>query len=151
MLHAHTVAAMVTVLPGAKLVPSVVETRMRSFDSSEWKTPDAPSAQESLMVFGWLGSGPRPARPRSSDAPESHERPSAVHDGACRAASKVATRSPPPPTAVTVTDMLAVRVSAPETPWAWNENVPTAADVEADTVSVLVPLPLAGGVTEAGL
>src|SRR5688500_12728253 len=97
---------MVTVLPGAKLVPSVVDTLMRSLDSSEWKTPDVPSAQESLIVLGWLGSGPRPARPSSSDAPESQERPTEVHDGACRAASKVAKRSLPPPVGLTVTDML---------------------------------------------
>src|SRR6188472_3857066 len=114
---------MVIVLPGAKLLPSVVETLRRSLDSSEWNAPDVPSAQESLIVLGWLGSGPSVPRPRRSEAPESQERPTTAQDGAWRAASKVATRSPPPPpVGFTVTDRFALRVSAPETPWAWNEN-----------------------------
>ena len=47
--------------------------------------------------------------------------------------------------------MLVVRVSAPHMPWAWKVNVPVAAPAVAETVRVLVALPLAGGVTEAGL
>src|SRR5688572_9071083 len=143
---------MVTVLPGAKLVPSVVDTLMRSLDSSEWKTPDVPSAQESLMVLGWLGAGPRLARPSTSDAPVSQDRPTVAPQlGACRAASKVAKRSLPPPVGLTVRLIPKVRVSAPLTPWAVNPKVPVVAPALADTVSVLLVLPLAGGVTVAGL
>src|SRR5687768_7495800 len=142
---------MVTVLPGAKLVPSVVDTLIRSFDSSEWNVPDAPSAQESLIVLGWLGSGPRLARPRSSDAPESHERPTVVQDGACRAASKLANRSLPPPAGLTVSEMLADRVFAPLVPWAWMVKLPVVAPAVAAMVRVVLAVPFAGGVTEAGL
>jgi hypothetical protein len=41
-----------TTLPGAKFVPSTVDTLILSFDSSVWKVPEVPSAQESLMVLG---------------------------------------------------------------------------------------------------
>ena len=43
-------------------------TRMRSMDSRSWNTPQVPSAQESAMVLGWLGSGPPGivSRPTSS-------------------------------------------------------------------------------------
>ena len=34
-----------------------------------------PSAQELLMVLGWLGSGPTPSRPSRRMGPESHRRP----------------------------------------------------------------------------
>ena len=56
-------------------MPSSVETLRLSFDSSEWNVPDVPSAHELAIVLGWLGSGPLPSRPRSRDAPESHELP----------------------------------------------------------------------------
>ena len=51
-LYAQTVALTFTVLPAASVLPSVVAITMRSFDSSEWKVPDVPSAQELLIVFG---------------------------------------------------------------------------------------------------
>jgi hypothetical protein len=105
VVHAHTVALMRTVLPGARSVPSVVSTLIRSFDSSKWKLPEVPSAQESLMVLGWLGSGPRPARPRSRDAPESQAAPTVPHFGACSAASHTAVL---PICTVTVTESLAL-------------------------------------------
>ena len=76
-----------TVLPAARSVPSSVETLRRSFDSSKWKTPEAPSVHEVLIVFGWLGSGPLVLRPRSSEGPESHELPTAAHFGALSVAS----------------------------------------------------------------
>jgi len=82
VLQAQTVALTVTVLPGAKALPSVVDTTIRSFDSSKWKLPEVPSAHEPLMVLSWLGSGPRLARPRSSEGPESQELPTAPHFGA---------------------------------------------------------------------
>src|SRR5688572_18853374 len=94
-----------TVLPGAKFVPSTVDTFRRSLDSSEWNAPDAPSAQESLIVLGWLGSGPRALRPRRSAAPESQELPSVLQAGAWRAASKTAVWPPPPPAGLTVDDI----------------------------------------------
>ena len=112
-------ASIRTVLPGANAEPSVVETFRRSFDSSEWKAPEVPSAQEPSMVLGWLGSGPRPARPSSSEAPESQERPTVAHLGAWSAASKAAASSPPPPTEVTVRERLAERVSEVPVPWTW--------------------------------
>ena len=102
---------MVTVLPAAKLVPSVVKTRTRSFDSSEWNAPDVPSAQASLMVLGWLGSGPSDARPRTSEVPVSHELPTVAHFGACRTASNTAV--PPGLEAVTVTVSVALAAPSP--------------------------------------
>src|SRR5712691_6857839 len=87
---------MFTVLPVAKFVPSVVDTLIRSFDSSEWKVPVVPSAQEPMIVLGWLGSGPTPSRPVSS-VPESHELPTVPHLGAFRTGSKTAVPPPPPP------------------------------------------------------
>jgi hypothetical protein len=53
--------------------------------------------------------------------------------------------------AVTVSETLKTRVVLPLTPWAWNVEVPVAAEPETATVSVLFTLPFAGGVTEAGL
>ena len=41
-----------TVLPAANEVPSTVETLIRSFDSSKWKSPDVPSAHVPLMIGG---------------------------------------------------------------------------------------------------
>ena len=79
--HAQTVASMRTVLPGAKGVPSSVETRIRSLDSSEWYRPAEPSAQEPAMVFGAFSSGPTAPRP-SSSAPESQELPTPAHRAA---------------------------------------------------------------------
>ena len=52
MFQAQTVALTFTVLPAAKALPSVVETTMRSLDSSEWNVPEMPSAQEVLIVLG---------------------------------------------------------------------------------------------------
>src|SRR5262245_10467282 len=103
VVQAQTVASIRSVLPAAKLLPSVVDTLIRSLDSSEWNVPDVPSAQESAIVLGWLGSGPRAARPSTSEAPVSQERPTVDPQlGACRAASKVAIKSPPPPVGLTV-------------------------------------------------
>ena len=65
----------------------VVKTFRRSFDSSEWNVPEVPSAQEALIVFGWFGSGPRFARPRTSEVPVSQELPTVAHLGALRVAS----------------------------------------------------------------
>lgn len=83
-LYAQTVAVTFTVLPGAIALPSVVATTRRSFDSSEWKVPDVPSAHELLMLFGWLGSAPPDSvsRPRMSDGPESHPEATFTHFGA---------------------------------------------------------------------
>src|SRR4030095_1861877 len=83
VVQAHTVASIRTVLAAAQAAPSTGETRMRSFDSSEWNVPEVPSAHESLIVFGWLGSGPMVPRPSSSDAPESHDAPTVEHRGTC--------------------------------------------------------------------
>src|SRR5438477_6989575 len=138
---------MVTVLPGAKLPPSVVATLRRSFDSSEWNVPDVPSAQELLIVLGWFGSGPSAARPSTSDAPVSQETPTLPHFGALSVGSYTAVSAPAP---VTVRLMLAVRVVVPEVPVTVTVEVPVAAVVEAVNVRVDVPLPLAGGVTELG-
>ena len=57
---------------------------MRSLDSSEWKVPKVPSAQELLMVLGWLGSAPPDivSLPSSNDGPESHDEPTVAHFGA---------------------------------------------------------------------
>src|SRR4030095_10738602 len=75
VVQAQTVASMRACLPAAKLVPSAVETLRRSFDSSEWNVPDVPSAHESLIVFGWLGSGPSAARPVKHQRPEAQGAP----------------------------------------------------------------------------
>src|ERR1043165_9881572 len=48
---------------------------------------------------------------------------------------------------VTVRDRPAFRVSAPLTPWTWKGEVPVAWAPETVTVSVLLMLPPAGGVT----
>ena len=152
MVQAQTVASTLTALPAAKSVPSRVETLRRSFDSSEWKVPEVPSAQEPPIVLGWLGSGPLPSRPRSRDGPESHELPTAAQRGARNVASKSAVWGPPPPPAgVTVSETGAPCVSEPEVPVTWKEVLPAAAEPETLTVRVLLALPLAGGVTEAGL
>src|SRR5262245_32020353 len=102
-----------TVLPGASVLPSVVETLIRSFDSSEWKVPDVPSAQEPAIVLGWLGSGPSVARPRRSDGPESHEMPAEAHFGALSVASNTAEKAP---AAVTLSETAVLCVVAPEVP-----------------------------------
>src|SRR3954462_7112246 len=96
-----------TVLPAAKALPSVGETLMRSSDSSEWNVPLVPSAQELLTGLGWLGSGPRLARPLSS-VPESQEIPTVPHLGALSVASKAA--------AWPVALLLTVTVTAPLVP-----------------------------------
>ncbi len=115
-------ASILTVLPPAKSVPSRVETLRRSFDSSEWKVPEPPSAHELLTVLGWLGSGPLASRPSSSDGPESHELPTVAHRGAFSVASKRAACGPPPPAdGVTVRETGALCVRAPETPVTWSE------------------------------
>ena len=74
-------ASIRTVAPSVKSLPSRVETTIRSFDSSLWYEPEVPSAQESPKVLGWLGSGPRPARPSTSDR-ESQELPATSQAGA---------------------------------------------------------------------
>ncbi len=112
--------------------------------------PEVPSAHASAMVLGWLGSGPSAARPRTSDAPVSHERPTVAHFGACRAASKLAVRSGGP-VPVTDSERLAERVLVPLVPLTLKLYEPTAVVPATETVRALVPEPLAGGVTEAGL
>jgi hypothetical protein len=72
------------------LVPSSVSTISASFDSSEWNVPEVPSAQESLIVLGWFGSGPLPSRPSKREAPESQPPATVEHFGAWRAASHTA-------------------------------------------------------------
>jgi hypothetical protein len=124
---------------------------MRSFDSSAWNVPEVPSAQESLMVFGWLGSGPLPSRPSRRVAPESQELPTTPHLGAWRTGSKTAVCAPPPPVPVTFKFMDAVRVRAPLTPRIWKGNVPVWVVPATDTVAALLALPPAGGVTGFGL
>ena len=78
------VAVTFTDFPAAIVLPSVVATIRRSFDSSEWNVPDVPSAQELLMVLGWFGSEPpaRVSRPSSRDGPESHPEAVFAHFGA---------------------------------------------------------------------
>jgi hypothetical protein len=66
-------------------------------------------------------------------------------------ASKTAVWSLPPPVGVTVRDRAAERTVDPLVPWTWTGNVPVAVDADTATVRLLVALPLAGGVTEAGL
>src|SRR3989304_9111667 len=99
------------------------------------------------MVFGWLGSGPLPSRPRRSVAPESQELPTLAHWGAWSAASKTAVCAPPPPLPVTLRFIPDVCVRASLTPWIWKENSPVAVVPATETVVVLVALPPAGGVT----
>src|SRR4029079_17776366 len=142
VVQAQTVASTRTCLPGAKSLPSTVDTLMRSLLSSEWHVPEVPSAQELAMVFGWLGSGPRVPRPRSSAAPESHELPTVPHLGARRVASKTAVCGPPPPpVGVMVSEMFTLCVSAPLVPRAWKLAVPGVAVAPTATVSVLEPEP----------
>ena len=61
----------------------------RSFDSSEWKVPELPSAHELLIVFGRLVSLPPVIvpRPRSRLGPESQDVPTIAHLGALSVAS----------------------------------------------------------------
>ena len=103
------------------------------------------------MVLGWLGSGPRPARPRSSEAPESHERPT-VRARRAPAARRRRSRSGRRlrRCGFTVRPMPKVRVSAPLMPWHLKLEVPVVAPALAETVSVLLVLPFAGGVTGTG-
>src|SRR5688572_11196746 len=110
-----------TVLPAAKSVPSTVETLMRSFDSSEWNVPEVPSAHESLIVFGWLGSGPTVPRPCSKDGPESHEIETVEQRGACSVASNVAVA--PPPTVLATTLTVSFAVAAPSETVSWKTYV----------------------------
>src|SRR5262249_3540697 len=65
--------------------------------------------------------------------------------------SKTAVWSVPPPTAVTVRDRDAERTVDPLVPWTCTDEVPVAVDADTETLRLLVALPLAGGVTEAGL
>src|SRR6185295_14437442 len=150
VVQAQTVASIRTVLPAAKLVPSVALTLSRSFDSSEWNVPAVPSAQESAMVLGWLGSGPRVPRPRTSEAPVSQDDPTVAHLGAWSAASKTAVW-PPPPVPFTVRLMLVLWLREPEVPVTATVNVPVVALADAVKVSVELALPPEGGVTEPGL
>src|SRR5918999_1698435 len=105
------------------------------------------------MVLGWFGSAPPliVSRPLSRLAPESQEVPTVAHFGAWRAVSKTAVCAPPPPLELTVSERLVLRVVAPLVPCAWMVKVPVAAVAVAVTVNVLLAVPLAGGVTEAGL
>src|SRR5258708_1632254 len=79
-LQAQIVALTVADVPWVRF-PLTLEMSRRSLDSSEWKVPELPSAQELLMVLGWLTSVPPliVPRPRSSVGPESHEVPTVPH------------------------------------------------------------------------
>ena len=118
-------------------------------DSSEWKVPDVPSAQELLIVLGWWGSAPPDivSLPSSRDGPESHEVPTVAHFGALSVESKTAVCGPDEPT---VRVMVAVCVSDPDVPVTVTVLVPEAADDDAVKVRVEVTLPFAGGVTGLG-
>src|SRR5271157_6035014 len=65
------------------LKPLVVATVRRSIDSSTWKVPAVPSAQELWMVLGRFGSAPPTmlSLPKSSDGPESHDINVKAHSG----------------------------------------------------------------------
>src|SRR5262249_5429369 len=102
--------------------------------------------QDPLMVLGWLVSGPTVPRPRSSEAPESQDRPTVAHLGARSVASKAAVWSPPPPVGFTVRLMLVLWVSEPEVPVTVTVNVPVVAVPDAARVRVEEP----GAVTEPG-
>ena len=123
---------------------------MRSLDSSEWNVPDVPSAHEPLMLFGWLGSAPPDivSRPKSRDAPESHDDPAVAHFGAFNVLSKTATCAPPDVPTVSV--MFAVTVVAPDVPVTVTVFVPAVAVEDAVNVRVDVALPFAGGVMGLG-
>ncbi len=54
-------------------------------------------------------------------------------------------------TALTVRVIAKLWVSGPLTPWAWKLYVPAGRAAPTVTVSVLVALPLAGGVDDGGL
>src|SRR3974390_1547681 len=120
---------------------------MRSLDSSEWNVPEVPSAQDALMLLGWLGSAPPDivSRPSSSDAPESHDEPTVAHFGAFRVVSKTAICAPPG--VPTVSAIVAVAVVVPDVPVTVTVLVPVAAVEDAVNVNVEVALPFAGGVT----
>src|SRR5687767_8775052 len=98
-----------TCFPGAIGVPSSVVTTRRSSDSSEWNDPAVPSAHESLIVFGWLGSGPTFARPTTSDSVSQREK-TVAQRGACRIGSHAA-----PPGLKTVTLTVALTALLPGT------------------------------------
>src|SRR5687768_4698065 len=102
------------------------------------------------MVFGWLGSGPFPSRPFTRvDA--SQEIPTVAHLGTCSVASKTAVCAPPPPVGFTVSGTFARRGVDPLVPATWTPKRPGSAPADAETVSVLVAVALAGGVAEPGL
>ena len=109
-VQAQIVALTVAVLPCVSEPPFVLVTTMRSFDSSEWNTPELPSAQLLLMVLGWFTSTPPliVPRPRSRVGPESQEEPTVAHFGALSVGSKTAVCGPPPPEAVTVKAIVAL-------------------------------------------
>src|SRR3974390_2193442 len=120
---------------------------MRSLDSSEWNVPEVPSAQDALMLLGWLGSAPPDivSRPSNSDAPESHDEPTVAHFGAFSVGSKTAICGPPG--VLTVSVMFTEEVSVPDVPVTVTVLVPVVAVEDAVNVSVEVALPFAGGVT----
>ena len=97
-------------------------------------------------MLGWLGSGPLPSRPSSSDAPESHALPTVPHFGALNVASKTAV-CPPPPGTVTVRLSGVLWLVAPLAPVTVTVKVPVEAVADAVSVSVEVALPPAAGVT----
>ena len=149
-VQAQTVASMRTVLPGAKSLPSRVETLMRSLDSSTWKAPEVPSAQESAMVLGWLGSGPRAVaaqEQRGAGVAGAPDRGAArrlqrrVEDGDLVPAAAGAGHGEGH---VDRAHQRAAGAAGLEGVVAGGRGVPA-------TVSALSTLPLGGGVTEAGL
>ena len=149
VVQAQTVALTVTVVPWVSR-PLELETTMRSFDSSEWKVPELPSAQELLMVFGRLVSFPPliVPRPRSSVGPESHDVPTVPHFGALSVESNTAVCAPP--TGLTVRLIVVLCVSVPDVPVMVIVLVPVVAVADAVRVRVEVTLPFAGGVTGLG-
>jgi len=106
-----------------------------------------PSAQELLMVLGWLVSTPPliVPRPNSRDGPESHDVPTVEHSGAFSVELYTAVCAPDDE--LTVKAMVALWVSVPEVPVTVTVAVPTVAVAEAVSVSVEVALLFAGGVT----
>ena len=140
-------AVTVTLVPWVMEPPPVDFTSILSLDSSEWKVPDVPSAQELLMVFGWFGSAPPDmvSRPNSNEGPESHDDPTVAHCGAFSVELYTAVCAPP--AVPTVNEMVAVAVVEPLVPVTVTLVVPAVAVDDAVKVKVEVALPLAGGVT----
>src|SRR5215469_69007 len=90
------------------------------------------------------------SRPSSRDGPESQPEPMLAHFGTLSVGSKTAVCSPPPPSLVTVNEIVVLCVNDPEVPVTVILVVPVVAVPEAVSVNVEVTFPLAGGVTGFG-